>query len=337
MATSMDLQPTDSSLTAVDPAVLADDCSILSVSNHGASTFGAETRRIEVELADGRTTAAFFKAQSGKTLAAKDMLRGEFESTKAIHDILPTFAPKPIARGTYADEDIHLILTEFRAMTGQQPEPEEFAAKLAAVHMNSRSPNGKFGFHVTTYPGNLPQFTEWEDSWEVFFTKSLRQALDLEQAARGHDPEFDVLVPAIFGTVIPRLLRPLETGGRSVKPSLVHGDLWYGNAGVDADTNESLVLDPACFYAHNEYELGQWMPACNRFGMEYRDAYHSHVEMSEPKEDYDGRLELYKLRFNAHVSALFPENKQLREQMLGDMRNLVYTGMAKKPAATGDS
>jgi len=42
-------------------------------------------------------------------------------------------------------------------------------------------------------------------------------------------------------------------------------------------------------------EFGQWRPACNRFGKEYLDAYHKHVEKSAPEEDYDGRLDLYKL------------------------------------------
>ncbi len=136
---------------------------------------------------------------------------------------------------------------------------------------------------------------EWEDSWEVFFTRSLKQALDLEIKARGHDAEIDELIPVIFNIVIPRLLRPLEADGRSVKPSLVHGDLWYANSGVDAETGGSVIFDACCFYAHNEYEFGQWMPACNKFDGRYLEAYHRLVERSEPEEDYEGRLDLYKL------------------------------------------
>ena len=40
----------------------------------------------------------------------------------------------------------------------------------------------------------------------------------------------------VTSKVIPRLLRPLETGGRQIKPSLVHGDLYSGNVSVDAVT-----------------------------------------------------------------------------------------------------
>lgn len=93
---------------------------------------------------------------------------------------------------------------------------------------------------------------EWESSWEKFFSKSLRHALDLEIQAKGPDPELDALLPILFDKVIPRLLRPLETDGRSIKPSLVHGDLWYANAGLDMETGQSVIFDVCCFYAHNE-------------------------------------------------------------------------------------
>ncbi|CAP64472.1 uncharacterized protein PODANS_5_7620 [Podospora anserina S mat+] len=244
------------------------------------------------------------------------MVKVEFESMKAIHSVTPDFAPKPIAYGPYDSlPDTYFFLCEFREMVDDQlPEPEEFTRKLATLHQKSQSPTGKFGFHTTTYAGNLPQMVEWEDSWEVFFAKSLRHALDLEMQAKGPDPELDALVPILFETVIPRLLRPLETEGRSVKPSLVHGDLWYANSGVDVETEGSLIFDACCFYAHNEYEFGQWKPSCNRFDDKYVKAYHQRVNRSAPEEDYDGRIDLYKLRFNTHVSALFFDNQTLRDR-----------------------
>ena len=50
-------------------------------------------------------------------------------------------------------------------------------------------------------------------------------------------------------------------------------------------------------YVHwlDEDEFGQWRPICNRFGTEYLAAYHSYIQISPPEEDYDGRLDLYKL------------------------------------------
>ncbi|KAA8647157.1 uncharacterized protein ATNIH1004_005845 [Aspergillus tanneri] len=298
----------------VDPSVFAElpkGCLVVSTESHGISFWG-HTGRINVELADGTPLSFFIKVVPREQ--GKNMVHGEFESMKAIYTLLPDFAPKPIAWGTYYNiPDMHFLLCEYREMTDEMPDPHKFAARLAALHQNSSSPTGKFGFHMTTYSGNLPQMNDWEESWEVFFAKSMRMALDLEVKAKGPHSELDCLVPILFDKVIPRLLRPLETEGRLVKPSLVHGDLWYANSGLDVETGESLVFDACCFYAHNEYEFGQWRPICNRFGDEYLAAYQSYIQISPPEEDYDGRLDLYKLRFNTHVSALFTENHTLRE------------------------
>ncbi|KAI0536124.1 Fructosamine kinase-domain-containing protein [Xylaria digitata] len=322
--------------TQLDPAVLAvlpHGCQVRCTEEHGVS-FWANTGRIDVQLADGGSKSFFIKVLSGDV--GRNMTLSEFESMSSIYMLQPDFAPKPIAYGTYETiPDTHFFLCEFREMSETMPDPRKFCASLAALHQNSKSPNRKFGYHITTYSGNLPQMTEWEVSWEVFFTKNLRCALDLELAAKGPDPEFDILLPILFDRVIPRLLRPLESEGRSVKPCLVHGDLWYANSGIDDSTNESLIFDACCFYAHNEYEFGQWRPACNRFGPEYLNAYHDYVPISAPEEDYDGRLDLYKLRFNTHVSALFSDNQTLREQMLGDIRDLVrrYGDLKPKDAS----
>ncbi|KAI9927709.1 hypothetical protein MW887_002561 [Aspergillus wentii] len=278
---------------------------------------------INVKLSNGATQSFFVKILSHEL--GKNMVYAEFESMQEIHKTQPEFVPKPIAWGSYQNApNTHFFMSEYRDMIkDKMPDPQPFAACLSKLHQNSTSPNGKFGFHTTTYSGNLPQMVEWEDSWEVFFSKSLRLALELELNTKGPNAEVDSFLPALFDKVIPRLLRPLERNGRYVKPSLVHGDLWYANSGVDIHTGQPLVFDACCFYAHHEYEFGQWMPACNRFGDDYLEAYRSYVPKSAPEEDYDGRLDLYKLRFNTHVSALFPQDRQLREQMVGDIRDLV--------------
>ncbi|KAI9170790.1 Protein-ribulosamine 3-kinase, chloroplastic [Paramyrothecium foliicola] len=297
----------------IDPNVLKE--------NHGIS-FWASIGRIDVQLLDGEETSFFIKVLSKDR--GRYMVQGEFESMAAIQKVIPEFVPKPLAWGTYAAvPDTHFFLSEFREMADDMPEPEKFAALLSTLHQRSVSPTGKFGFHLTTYAGNLPQYTSWEESWQTFFTKSLKQALDLEMERKGPSSELDMLVPVLFGKVIPRLLGPLESHGRTVKPSLVHGDLWYANSGIDMNTGESLVFDSCCFYAYNEYEFGQWRPACNRFGAEYIKAYTSFAQISAPEEDFEGRLDLYRLRFDTHVSALFTDNETLRTQVIDVMRDLV--------------
>lgn len=182
-----------------------------------------------------------------------NMTKGEFHSVSAIHGVTPEFVPKPIACGTYENiPDTHFFLCDFREMAEEMPDPHKFASGLSIMHQKSVSPTGKFGFHTTTYAGNLPQYVAWEDSWASFFAKSMRQALDLEIGVKGNSDELEVLSQTLFKKVIPRLLRPLESDGRTVKPSLIHGDLWHANAGIDAKSNQPIIFDACCFFAHNE-------------------------------------------------------------------------------------
>ena len=43
---------------------------------------------------------------------------------------------------------------------------------------------------------------------------------------------------------------------------------------------------------------------CNRFGEDYLSAYQTFVQVSEPEEDFDGRVDLYKLFVARRYSAL---------------------------------
>lgn len=77
---------------------------------------------------------------------------------KVLHTVTPDFAPKPIAWGTFkSNHDLHFFLCNFHDMDNELPEMEQFSARLAQLHRDSISPTGKFGFHVTTYNGNIPQ------------------------------------------------------------------------------------------------------------------------------------------------------------------------------------
>lgn len=158
----------------------------------------------------------------------------------------------PIAWGTFqSNADEHFYLCNFYDFAEGLPEPKSFCKQLAKLH-SKESPNGKFGFECVTYNGDLPQDNTWFDSWEEFFINGLRHILRLREERAGPNPELDAILPPLFETVIPRLLRPLESNGRRVKPSLVHGDLWCGNASVVKGTGEGVVYDPASFWAHNE-------------------------------------------------------------------------------------
>lgn len=184
------------------------------------------------------------------------MVSGEFISMTTLHDTLPSFTPLPIAWGTYdADTNVHFFLCGFVHMTDDLPDVDDLAASLAELHKKGISPNGKYGFAVPTLQGTIPQFTDWTDLWEEFFARSLKRVMDNELRSQGPNDEVESLYTDILSKVVPRLLRPLETGGRSIQPRLVHGDIWDGNVSTDINTGTSVIFDATCIYAHNESAL----------------------------------------------------------------------------------
>ena len=185
---------------------------------------------------------------------------------------------------------------------------------MARLHSSHTSPEGKFGFHCTTYNGDLPQDNTWFDSWEVFFDNGLRHVLRVREERAGPNAELDELLPSLFDKVIPRLLRPLESDGRKIEPSLVHGDMWCGNVANVEGPEEGIVFDPSSFWAHNECmffpsipsnlglspnhtesdELGNWRPDRNRMKA-YCGEYLSLIPPAEPNCEFDDRNALYSL------------------------------------------
>lgn len=181
------------------------------------------------------------------------MTVGEYASMKAMYNTLPEFVPEPIGCGSYASNpNIHFFICELVNMTDEIPEIQSFVRLLAELHTRGISPDGKYGFEVPTYKGTIPQYTKWHDTWEEAFHHSMKWFVYTEEKSQGPDEEMRELCNGLFEKVIPRLLRPLETGGRQIQPRLIHGDLWSGNTSTNIDTNTPVVYDGACLYAHNE-------------------------------------------------------------------------------------
>ncbi|KAH6649469.1 Fructosamine kinase-domain-containing protein [Chaetomium tenue] len=271
---------------------LPDAVRILNVEHLPGSRW-ARISRVQVCQSDGGEESYFIKISLGHQ--GRKALEGEFEATSAIYAVVPNFCPKPIAWGSLEGEpDAYFYLCKYHNFTDALPQPGPLCAKLAELHNSDTSPDGKFGFHCTTFNGDMPQKNDWCDTWESFFTGALRYVLQVREERAGPNATLDALLPALYHKVIPRLLRPMESNGRELRPSLVHGDLWFGNTAVERCSGNVIVFDPAGFYGHNEYELGNWRPERNKFrDGGYFEAYHAHIGRTEPKEDYDDRNALY--------------------------------------------
>ncbi|EPE34169.1 hypothetical protein GLAREA_07182 [Glarea lozoyensis ATCC 20868] len=296
---------------------------IISSYAYGTSLWG-RCAKIVAELPDGQTKNYFLKAATGKT--GRVMCEGEFEAMKALNAIIPTMAPYVWAWGKYQNEEAYFMIADFREPGEQPPDLVNFTARLVELHKKSISPTGKFGFHTTTCHGAITQFTNtWEISWAELYKKQLGHMFAMDVEKHGPWPEFEQLVDITLNKVIPRLLEPLQSDGRSIKPCLLHGDCWDENTATDMESGEPFVFDAGSFYGHNEYDVGNWRAPRHRLSKDvYMKNYKHNFAPSEPVEDWDGRNLLYSLRFNIGTAILIPGCNQ-REVVFEGMKELVKT------------
>ncbi|ERF71821.1 hypothetical protein EPUS_01736 [Endocarpon pusillum Z07020] len=305
----------------VDPVVraaLPRGSTVKIVTTHGAS-FWAIAKKVEVALPDGSDKSYFLKIYSSDV--GKRMAEAEFEGTAAVHAALPRNTSGAIGWGTYeSDPNKHFLLLDFHDIEDEMPHTSELVSVIAKLHQETLSPNGKFGFHVGIYGGCQPIDTSWTDTWEEFFTRTFQNSLKGEEAIQGHDYEMTELGEAMINKVIPRLLRPMESGGRKLKPCLLHGDLWHGNVGIDLATDEPMLYDFSSLQTPRKLitgltvvEMHPWRATRYRINRTHQKAYRRLVEPSAPEEDHDDRNALYGVFNDLTVSSNWSANKQTRE------------------------
>jgi protein-ribulosamine 3-kinase len=142
---------------------------------------------------------------------------------------------------------------------------------LAALH---RQTGPRFGWARDNYIGLGPQANAWCDDWAEFWrTRRLLPQIDL---ARRNG----------FGVEAPKLTL-LEN--HRPPPSLLHGDLWSGNAGFTAEG--PVVFDPAVYYGDREADLAM----TELFGGFPNEFYRAYDETFPLPPGYEQRKHLYNL------------------------------------------
>jgi len=260
--------------------------------------------------------------------SGKQMMRGEFESLGAIHSVVPTFCPRPISWGAFKSKpNTYYSLSVYHERVSGPVDPTGFCTMLTRLHMRSRSPDNRFGFPVATFFGEVLNEKMACETWEECFTACLRHMLALDEGINGVDETLVELREELMVRVVPRLLRPLESGGRKIKPALIHGDLCAANAGeadsADGVGSSVMVWRPAALFAHNEFELGHWRAVRNGFDSRFIRAYLKIVPISEPKQDFEDRNALYALRHVIACSIRYPGSAKYRQAIVKEMGALV--------------
>ncbi|HET7363990.1 MAG TPA: fructosamine kinase family protein [Burkholderiales bacterium] len=213
---------------------------------------------------DGRTV--FLKVNDARFA---DAFAAEADGLRALRDA-GCRAPEPITLGTVgASAYLMLEFLELRA----NGDFAALGAMLAAVH---RSHGEGYGWPRDNYIGSTPQPNGWSKSW-LGFWRERRLEPQLALAAKNGYP---IDVPPVW-----RLLKSHEPA-----PSLLHGDLWSGNAGF-LPRGEPALFDPAVYYGDREADLAM-TELFGGFPAEFYAAYNAAWPLAP---GYGERKQLYNL------------------------------------------
>ncbi|KAH8881086.1 hypothetical protein GQ53DRAFT_702998 [Thozetella sp. PMI_491] len=295
-----------------------------SVQEHGESAWSFPAK-INATDKDGKPTPYFLKYVAGDL--GEKQLAGEFRGMSELYKVGPNFVVKPVAWGKLKDVDppSHFFLAEYKTFRDGLPDPVVLGRRLGALHNHpdNVSPNGMFGFPIQTYDGARLQAVDWDPSWTSFFSKLVAEAYRQDVEVNGVWPELELVFRRAQSHLIPRLIGELERDGRSVKPTLIHGDLWEGNCRVEEGTEDPYIFDCAAYYGHNEMEMGIWVAERHELrNKKFRKQYQLHCPASEPQAEWEDRIMLYSCKTNFMMSAC-AQRRQAREQAFDNMVYLI--------------
>jgi protein-ribulosamine 3-kinase len=215
-----------------------------------------------------------------KTNAAErlPMLEAEADGLRELARAAAVRVPTPAACGGAGD--VAFLVLEWLDLAGGGRDAA-LGSALAELHRNTAK---AYGWHRDNAIGTTPQVNAWIEDWATFF-RDRRIAPQLAHAARnGHGGRLqrdgDHLLAAI----------PALLAGHAPVASLLHGDLWSGNAAWLA-SGEPVIFDPAVYFGDREADLAM----TELFGGFDKGFYAAYAETWPPEAGYSTRRMLYNL------------------------------------------
>ena len=242
--------------------------------------------------------------------------------------------PEPICWGTEGNSAYIVLEWLDLGSRGGERAWEEMGRKLATMHKytppnppllrGGEEPNstllrggeernstllGKvFGWDINNTIGSTVQINNWTANWAEFWAEHrIGYQLKLARRRGGHFPQGERLLE-----VIPELL-----AGHEPQPSLVHGDLWGGNAGVTS-AGEPVIFDPAAYFGDREVDIAM----TELFGGFSAQFYRGYNQVWPLEGGYDQRKILYNLyhilnHFNLFGGSYESQANQMINRILG--------------------
>lgn len=252
----------------------------------------------------GRRHCFFVKINRADRLSMFEAERAGLDAMRATRTIR---VPEVFSTG--ADGESAYIVMEYIELGGR-PGAGRLAIALSAMHA---SLHDRFGFHCDNTIGSTPQPNPFCDDWIEFWRRHrLEFQLGLARE-RGFEAAL-IDAGARLGESIPNFF-----AGYRPKASLLHGDLWSGNQGADAEGNP-VIYDPACYYGDHEADLAM-MELFGHPGERFFSVYDERFAIDA---GYNERRDLYNLYHIFNHALLFgggylAQTRQTIERLLAQV------------------
>ena len=216
--------------------------------------------------------------------------------------------PRPLGCGVI-DGQAWLALEhlDLRAVS-ERRDAIAFGRALAALH---RVAGPRYGWCRDNFIGATPQINAEGDRWAHFFAEArlrpqLALATDHGPALRKKGESLAEKLPAFFLDYRPQA-------------SLLHGDLWHGNAAMCG--NAPAVFDPAVYYGDRETDLAM----TELFGGFPEAFYAAYREAWPLAEGYESRKTLYNLyhvlnHLNLFGAGYLRQAERMIDRLLAELR-----------------
>ncbi len=205
------------------------------------------------------------------------------------------------------NDDAAYLVLEYIPLTRLTANSNHLLGKrLAALHQKKQA---YFGWHTDNTIGSTPQINSRSDDWADFWAQN-RLGQQLKFAAdNGYGGRLITMGEQLIESV------PNFFSDYQPIPSLLHGDLWSGNASADRNGNP-VIYDPACYYGDREADLAM----TELFGGFGADFYRAYDEVFPIDPGYKTRKVLYNLYHILNHLNLFGSGYQHQaEAMIGQL------------------
>jgi fructosamine-3-kinase len=207
-----------------------------------------------------------------------DMFAAEALGLKQMYATQTITVPQPVCWGTAANSS-YLVLQWLDLGGGSNQSWTEMGRHLAAMHRVGTSKD--FGWERNNTIGSTPQINTWMDNWADFFAEQrIGYQLKLAKRRGGNFPESNRVVDLVRN----------KLAEWQPPVSLVHGDLWSGNAAISSN-GAPIILDPATYYGDRETDLAM----TELFGGFPTAFYHGYNEAWSLDSGYGQRKSIYNL------------------------------------------